>query len=151
MEKFSDRGDIMSDLERAKQKLSEGEYTCVIRLGDDVFFSKCRGVAPLVELCKERGFNSFCGASAADKVVGKATAFLYLLLGVSSVYASVISRSALELLSENQVTAEYDLLAEYIINRKKDGICPFENAVIDISDKNKAFEAILSKMQEMKT
>ena len=93
--------------------------------------------------------TDFSGFSAADKVVGRGAAFLYLLLGVKAVYAEVISTPAKELLSAHGVELSYGREAEYIINRKGDGMCPFEAAVLDVSDKTEAYAAIRRKMIEM--
>ncbi len=136
-------------MKRAKEILFTGGYTCVIISGDETITSTRRGVAPLISLCAERGFNSFSGASAADKVVGRATAFLYLLLGVSKIFAGVVSESALSLLKENGVEILYDELVKNIINRKGDGICPFEEAVLNITDKEDAYSKITAKIHEM--
>lgn len=135
------------DLIKAKETLETGGYTCVLSRGEELICTKQRGVKPLVML-KESG-RSYCGYCAADKVVGKATAFLYVLLGVKAVYAAVISRAALDVLKDNSITLEYGTLVDNIINRKGDGICPFEAAVLDISDASSAYTAIKYKMREM--
>ncbi len=137
----------MLDLERAKEKLKSGDYTCVLCKGDRTLALTQRGIKPLVELYEgDENFEGFC---AADKVVGKGAAFLYLLLGVKAIYSAVLSRSALELLQKNGVIVRYDILAENIINRKGDGICPFEEAVLNIGDKLRAYLKIKEKMAEM--
>ena len=82
----------MDDLQRAKQMLEEENCTCVLCKEAMVHKSHRRGVAPLLELLDEGA--DVIGASAADRVVGKATAFLYSLLGVRSVYAYVMSKPA---------------------------------------------------------
>jgi len=137
----------MASLEQAKNLLLTGEYTCVLCGGEQVHTSVFRGVKPLVQLLRS-GVN-VSGFYAADKVVGKATAFLYILLGVQAVYAKVISRSAREVLQEHGIAVQYDVLSESIINRKGDGICPFEAAVMDVSDPEMAYPVILRKMEEM--
>ena len=137
----------MTELERAKRLLSDGGYTCVLCNEGDIRALSERGVKPLVRLVE--GGESFDGYSAADKVVGKATAFLYILLGVRSLYASVISRPALELLESAHIKIEYGTLTDNIINRAGDGICPFEAAVLDISTPEDAYAAILEKMRSM--
>lgn len=137
----------MTELERAKRLLSDGGYTCVLCKESDLRALSERGVKPLVRLVE--GGESFDGYSAADKVVGKATAFLYILLGVRSLYASVISRPALELLESAHIKIEYGTLTDNIINRAGDGICPFEAAVLDISTPEDAYAAILEKMRSM--
>ena len=135
------------DLKKAKDLLMSGEYTCVLCKGESVYTSTQRGVKPLVQW--HRSGTGFAAFSAADKVIGKATAFLYVLLQVRAVYAHVISRSALAVLRENGIDAEYGTLVENIINRKGDGICPFEATVTQIRTPDAAYTAILEKMQEM--
>lgn len=137
----------MTDLQKAKELLTHSNYTCVLRKGEKTYTSTQRGVRPLVEwLDSGEDFSSW---SAADKVVGRGAAFLYVLLGVSAVYAHVISRAALEALISHNISVEYGTLVENIINRKGDGICPFEAAVLDVTNADEAYRAICGKMQEM--
>ena len=137
----------MTNLEKAKKLLLSENYTCVLCNGDSIHTSVLRGVKPLVQW-KEQDL-SVQGFSAADKVIGKATAFLYVLLGISKVYAGVISRPALAVLQEYGVYTEYGTLVDNIINRAGDGICPFEASVMDICRPEEAYMAIRRKMQDM--
>ena len=137
----------MMRLERAKEYLKSGNYTCVIEKDDCFYTSSERGVKPLVNWMESK--IDFHGAYAADKVIGKATAFLYVLLGVTKVYAGVISQTALQVLQVNGISTEYGQVVEYIINRKKDGMCPFEAAVLEIDNPQTAYEEIRRKMVEM--
>ncbi len=136
-----------NDLIKAKKLLADNDYTCVMVKHDIVYTSAERGIKPLVSWYENsidlRGF------SAADKVVGKGAAFVYLLSGIKALYAAVISTSALELLNFNNVRVEYDHLVKNIINRNGDGICPFELAVLDTDDKDEAYTLIRNKMKEM--
>ncbi len=133
--------------ERAKEMMLASGYTCVLANGTDAVTSKLRGVKPLVQYLKSD--QSFSGFSAADKVVGKATAFLYVLLGVEELFAQVISQPALEVLEAHGIAVHYGALVPAIINRSGDGICPFEAAVMEITAPQAAYEAILRKMREM--
>lgn len=127
--------------------LKGSSYTCVLCRDNEVLTTELRGVKPLVRWLMDG--RSFEGFSAADKVVGKATAFLYCLLGVSDVYALVMSQSALDILRTNGIAARYDRLVEHIINRNGDGICPFEAAVLAIDRPEDALPVILEKMEQM--
>jgi len=138
---------LKQDLEKAKDILHAGDYTCVLCRGDDVYTSAFRGVKPLVQWL--RSGTDFSGFSGADKVIGRATAFLYLLLGIGSVYTHVISRPALGVFQAHGIHVEYGQLVDNIINRKGDGLCPFEAAVLEIQNPGDAYEAILKKMDEM--
>ena len=114
---------------------------------DELCTATARGVKPLVAWF-ESG-KDFSGFSAADKVVGRATAFLYVLLKVNAVYAKVMSHAALDVLKQNGIKAEYSELAENIINRNGDGICPFEAAVLETTNPCDAYMTIRSKMHQM--
>lgn len=139
--------DQLTDGENARNILCSQGYTCVICRKERIHTTTLRGVKPLVQWL-ESG-TDLSGFSAADKVVGKATAFLYCLLGVKEVYAKIMSEGALEVLSGHGICTKYDTLVKYIINRKGDGICPFESAVWDITDPGEARTAIHAKMKAM--
>ena len=137
----------MSDIERARALLESEGYTCVLCLGDEFECSRRRGVAPLAALVDSG--KDYSGWSAADKVVGRATAFLYALLGVRAVSAGVISRGALEVLRVAGIYVEYGTLADHIINRTGDGMCPFEAAVQSVDEPQEAYKVIRGKMLQM--
>ena len=137
----------MTDLLNARRILQEGGYSCVLCRGDELHTSQARGVRPLVQWLT---FGpDLTGFSAADKVVGKATAYLYCLLKVKAVHALVMSGAAAEVLRKNGIVVTQDKLVDNIINRTGDGICPFEAAVWDIHTPADALPAIRKKMEEM--
>lgn len=137
----------MMELEKAKEHLLTGGYTCVLCKDQDVQVSRQRGVRPLVDWL-ESG-QDFIGYYAADKVVGKATAFLYVLMGVKAVYAKVISQAALAVFKKYDIAVDYDQVVEYIINRKGDGMCPFEAATLETDDAEAAYAIISAKLKQM--
>ena len=134
-------------IEKARKMLEQGSYTCVI-CGENLTLTATeRGVKPLAAWLEEGRNLENCWA--ADKVVGKATAYLYCLLKVRGVYARVVSRPALEVLRANGIEARYDTLAEYIINRRGDGMCPFEQTVLESDDPASAWALIRQKLESM--
>lgn len=133
----------MRDLQRARELLSRGGYTCVLCREDVFHTATARGVKPLVDwLDSGLELGGFC---AADKVVGRATAFLYVLLGVRAVHALVMSSPAREALEAGGIAASCDREVPGIINRRGDGPCPFEEAVLGITSPTEALEAIRRK------
>ena len=126
------------NLSKARRLLLDGGYTCVLCHGDTIITDTRRGIRPLLELCRSgRNLQEF---SAADKVVGKAAAFLYRLLGIKSLYAGVISTPALTVLQG--ISVEFDAEVPAIQNRTQTGFCPMESAVWDIEDAEEALCAI---------
>lgn len=138
----------MSNLERAKELLDNSDYTCVICSDAETLTSQKRGVAPLLHWLDDG--KSLKGYSAADKVAGNGTAFLYVLLGVKELYADVISKIALETLTQHQISVTYGVLTEAIHNRDNTGFCPIESAVAGIISPEMALTAIRNKLKEMK-
>ena len=137
----------MKNLENAKKILKDGNFTCVLCKDGTTYTTTERGVKPLVRWLTEE--TNLQGFSAADKVVGKATAYLYCLLGVKAVHSQVMSGAAARVLEENGIAASQDLLVENIINRQGTGICPFEEAVWEIHDPKNALTAIRCKIEQM--
>lgn len=135
------------DLQNAKNLLQQGSHTCVLCKGAKTYTTQERGVKPLARWLTEG--TDLQGFSAADKVVGKATAYLYCLLGVKAVHSLVMSGAAARVLEENGISATQDKLVDNIINRQGTGICPFEEAVWEITDPQLALTAIRNKMAQM--
>ena len=137
----------MHDLEKARSLLEKENYTCVICRGDDVITDRRRGVRPLLELL-ESG-KDLHGYSAADKVVGKAAAFLYCLLGVKALHAGVLSVPARDVLVSAGISVEWGSLVPAIRNRAGDGFCPMESAVLALSDPALAPDAIRNALKKL--
>ncbi len=138
----------MSNLERAKEILSEGGYTCVICSDGDTQTSTMRGVAPLLKWLDDgRNLSEY---SAADKVVGKGAAYLYILLEIKELYADVISRPAYDTLKKYSISVTYTAMTEAVRNRDNTGFCPIETAVMDIGNPKDALTAIKRKIEDMK-
>lgn len=135
---------MTTDFERAKTLLEDNNYTCVLCKNEQVYTSTERGVKPLVELVDSA--ENLNGFSAADKIVGKAAAMLYVLLGVKEVYAEVLSRAGADVFANYKIACEYGELTEQIINRNGDGICPMEQAVQEIDEPKEGLTALKRRL-----
>lgn len=135
-------------MEQAKKILEREGYTCVLRAGEQLYTSRLRGVAPLLGWLDEGTVAP--GFVAADKVVGRATAYLYRLLGAKAVYAGVISDGALQVLAEAGIGVTYGQRVPYIRNRAGDGMCPMEAATADSHTPEQALAAIRQKLQQLR-
>lgn len=137
----------MTNLENARNLLVSGDYTCAICRGDVTYTTHLRGVTPLLDWL-DSGID-LKNASAADRVVGRGAAFLYCLLDIKEVHARVMSHPAAEVLIAHGITALADTFVDGIINRRGTGPCPFEEAVMAITDPQEALTAIRRKMAQM--
>lgn len=138
----------MNNLEKAKEILSDGGYTCVLYKDGVTYSSNLRGVAPMISFIDNQ--TDLNGFAAADKVVGKAAAMLFALAGVRELYAEIMSKSAEEFLKNSNIKYTYGRLTDKIINRNGDGICPMEQATVDINDPSQAYITVKNKLNELR-
>ncbi|MBU5677155.1 DUF1893 domain-containing protein [Alkaliphilus sp. MSJ-5] len=129
----------MSDRILAQNKLTEGEYSCVlVKDGNIIMTSYDKGIKPLLtKLIEDEKFLE--NAVLADKVIGKAAALLSIFGGIKSVYAHVISDCAKMILEKNGIDVEYNRIVPYIMNKDGTDKCLMEKLIDDIEDPAEAF------------
>ncbi len=137
----------MNDLETAVRTL--GEHAVCLCKDGRCLTGDGKGLAPLMRFFAD-GID-LRGYSAADTVVGKAAALLFVKAGVTAVHGRVMSQSAEQYLRSRQVACSCDSLTERIMNRAGTVLCPMEKAVEGIDDENKGYEVLHRKMKEMQT
>lgn len=137
----------MTDLDRAKELLTVGESTLVLCRGTHILTDTRRGVAPLLALLDSG--TPVVGYAAADRVVGKAAAFLYLRLRVTAVHGGVMSALAYDLLVAHGVQTTCDTLVPAIRNRAGDGYCPMEQVSLPHTDPAAAEAAIRARLAQL--
>ena len=132
----------MSDIERAKELLT-GSATCVLVKNESVYISGKSGIAPMLDYLGAG--VPLKGFSAADRIVGKAAAMLFVRAGVTEVYGEVMSRGGADYLKEHGVARSWGTLTDVIINRTGTGMCPMEQTVRSIDDFREAYCALSAK------
>lgn len=139
----------MNDTQRAKAILlaENSNYTCVLCRGKETLTATKKGIAPMMEfLDSGADLHGFC---AADRIVGKAAALLFVLAGVVDVYAEVITKEAVSILENVGIGVSFGTCTEHIINRERTGLCPMELTVREIDDPEKARFEIRKTMQRL--
>ncbi len=106
-----------------------------------------RGVGPLLNLYE--AFGKIDDLYIADKVVGRAAAYLIEALGAKAVYAHLLCEPARMYLKSKGIAVSYRHLAPYISNRTGDGLCPFEKCLEGIEEGEEAISAIKKKAAEL--
>ena len=138
---------MTTNLQLAKKNLLEGGYTLSLFDGKEYIVSYDRGVKPLLDLYHSK--RDFCKFSVADKVIGKAASYLYVLLNVKEIYTNLISDMALEVLKRFNINVYYQDKCDKILNRTKTGFCPMETAVEDEKEPMIAYQKIIEKLKTM--
>lgn len=132
----------MIDLDNAKQLLVDNR-TCVFVKDTSVFLNEEKGIVPIMGYLNNG--EDLKDYSVADRIVGKAAAFLFVCAGIKEVYGEVMSEKAIKVLEEYKIPYEYKTKTDMIINRKGDDICPMEKTVKDINDPVEAYIALKNK------
>lgn len=137
-------------LEKAKELLNKEETrTCAVVWEADVqkepYISSEKGIRPIMELLETES-RPLSGGFLADKVIGKAAAFLAVYGGVSQVYAGIISEAALRVFQAEDIYCEYNERVPFIVNRTKTGRCPMESAVWEVSGADAAYRLLKEKI-----
>ena len=140
----------MNDLDTAKSSLFEKELTLVIvKNGEILFETDSHRISGFLGAIEQFG-DKLEGAVVADRVVGKAIAFLCVYAGIRQVYAEVLSRKAEGVFEENGIPCEWKELVDTILNFDRSGVCPFEKAATNISDPEKAYATFKALLQSFK-
>ena len=121
--------------------LNSSQCSCVVANEHTTLTFHERGVKDLQRLLGDES-QPLNGAFIADKVVGKAAAFLYALMKVRSVYAYTVSEPALEVLAGAGIEVCAEKVVPAIRNRTDTGQCPMETLVWDTSDAYQAYEKL---------
>lgn len=138
------------EFEAARKMLLENKAACVLmKDGKIVMIENGRGVSPLLVIY-DKNKGDMSGTVVVDKVIGRATAAIAICGNVKHVHAEVMSQEAVNFLNEYKITSSYTLLVPRILNRKRDGLCPMEATVLNITDPHKAVEAVRAKQIELR-
>lgn len=133
---------MATDLEYAKKELSEGRAFVIVKGKKVVAESTEKGVAPFFSAVTELNLEK---ASLADKIVGKAVAFLSVYGGVTSVYALVASEPAVAVLDNYAIRIEAETVVPMILNQTGDDQCPIEKVVAACNTPEEAYTVLKRK------
>lgn len=137
-----------TDLDLARALLiAEKDATLVAVRGDDIHVCRERGVKPLLKMIKSG--CSLRGYAVADKVVGKAPALLYAVLGPDAVFSPVMSWTGRAVLLASGIATSYDTLVRHIQNRAKSGQCPMDSSVEGVWEPYEAVGVLMDRAKQM--
>ena len=137
-----------TDLDLARALLiANRDATLVAVRGDEIHVCHERGVKPLLKMIKEG--RSLRGFAVADKVVGKAPALLYAVLGPEAVFSPVMSWTGRAVLLASGIATSYDTLVRHIQNRAKTGQCPMDSSVTNVWEPYEAVGVLMDRAKQM--
>jgi len=133
---------MQSDLNLAKQRLSEKNLSLVIAKNSRVLFeTESHGITGLLKAIEQLQADMM-GSSVADRIVGQAAALLLVYSGVIGVFAVTVSDGGINVLKNYRVFHEFERRVPRILNLKRVDVCPFEKLVAGFSDPKEAYEKL---------
>ena len=128
----------------AKEMIDNNIYSCIVVKEDKVLHSVLgKGIRPLLNLYNNNR-KDLKDSFLADKIIGKAAAIIIIASKIKHVYGYIVSKNALEMLSECGIKVEYNELTDKIYNAKKTDMCPLEKIVMSCNNINDGLESINS-------
>ncbi len=132
--------------------LLANDIACIIHDADKIISeARGRGIAPLYAMY-QNGVD-YSNYFLTDKVMGMGAAHLCILLHIKKAETNVISKKAYELLKEHHIEVSYNVLTEYILNSRKDDLCPLEKKLLNNNDQMpplKIIEEFLKSIKQLK-
>lgn len=139
-----------TDVSIAKSLLGQdGIVFVIVKNGDILFSSLQKGIQPFFDAWTNFDPEELINCSIADKLVGKAALMLAAYFGVKDVYTPLASKYAMDAALDLDLDLEAEEVVPYIVNRTKDGMCPMEKAVLEISNPIEAFETLKITMEKL--
>ena len=140
----------MNAIETARQKIIAGKAGCVIiKNGKIIHEENGRGIAPILDIYRQYP-GKMKRAFLVDKVIGKAAAMVAICGKVKAVHAELICDSAVEILNRHGIRVTYTKRVKDILNRRRTGLCPMEQTVLNISDPAEGVNALEAAVAKMK-
>lgn len=138
---------MTKNLEKAKECLNEKTVFAIVDDNQTITSDKS-GISFLASIKKNDIDASSC--AAADKIVGKAAALLFVRLDIKHIFAETISKTAIKVLDSYGADYSYSVVADTINNRTGDGLCPMEMTVQNIDDPEQAHIALLQTLERLR-
>ncbi len=132
------------------QRLKLEGLNLIILKGDKTLFtSRGEGMLPLYEAANSLGLSALEGSLVVDRIVGKAAALVVSRFKAVEVHCIVLSLRAMEVLDRQGIKHYSERLTPEIMNKLGTGICPFEDAVLDVEDPAMGCELVYAKLRSL--
>lgn len=124
--------------------IEENQHELIVLQGEHIVFTSATpGIRAALQLHDEYP-ERLKGAVIADRIIGRAAAMIFADGGATAIFGSVMSKAAQQELMQKGVKTQAGMLVDAIINRRGDGICPMERAILGVAEP----EAGLSRLRQ---
>ena len=138
--------ECIEEIKHIRQYLLTNDISIIaINNGEIIGSMKGNGIKPFLELIKKYG-PQLEGCVIGDRILGKASALLSRYIKAKAVYALQGTKKAIATLIVGGIVNQVDEIIEYVHNKTKNGICPFEQLLMQEDDPKKAYELLVQNI-----
>lgn len=131
--------------------LDEQQASLLLLRGNGIVHrSDRRGIGPLLDAISEHGVQELGGVRVVDRVIGKAAAFLVVVMRAEVAAAGVMSQAGADLLRAHQIGFHAREIVERIDGRNG-GPCPFESSVSAVDDPAEALDVLRALLDRFRS
>ena len=135
-------------VQAALKQIGQGEIVCAaIRDGIILAAETGSGVAPVLKMYK---LGQLHESFLVDKVIGKAAAMVMTRGGIAGCHGITVSQAALNWFQQCNVPVTYDCVTDHIVNRAGDGMCPMEQAVLQLQEDTDIVSVLEETLAQLK-
>ncbi len=136
---------------KAKKLINNKKASCIIIKNNKIIRTEnSHGINSLI-LIYENEPQILKDSFVVDKIIGKAAAMIIVLSGAKKVYGKSMSTAAFDYLEKHGCKADYGEKIDVISNRAGNGICPLENAVLDIDDPETGYQILKETINRLRS
>ena len=140
--------DFLEDIEHIRQYIHSHDVSIIaMKNGNIIGTWKGNGVKPFLELITKHG-SQLDGCVIGDRILGKASALLCRYVNAKAVYALQGTKKAIATLIVGGIINQVDDIIEYVQNKTKNGVCPFEQLLMQEDDPKKAYELLVQSIMK---
>ena len=133
---------IINDMNLARNSILKSNNSVVVVKNGILLAKKSgNGLRPILELINEFE-KDIRGSVIGDKILGKASALLFVYGGVKGVYSPQSTKSAITILLKNSIPSQIDRIIPFIQNKDGNDICPFERMIENIESPIDAYKIL---------
>jgi len=138
--------DKLRDMELAREVLSTSDCSVVVISYGKIWKKKTgKGIKPILEVIDEMGEDIY-DSVIGDRILGRASALLCRYAKAQGVYSPQGTKTGIALLIMGGIPCQIDHLIQQIDNRNKDGPCPFEKMLKDVTSPDEAYKILKEKI-----
>lgn len=132
---MQDGRDVAGDVSLARAQLLRDRNVKVAAAkgGRLIGWAAGDGIRPLLDLAEQLG-EEMRGAGIADRVIGRAAAFVLIAAGAAGVHGETLSREAVALLERAGIAVTGEHVVPHILRPDGAGPCVMEQQVRDVED-----------------